>query len=112
MSNLIDKILQEFDNPEGIPTRYEDDDIYIAYLPTREFLESSLQSMQEETRREIIQKVKVHFETMVFDDSGEDKMINIMEFRKQQSNYLASLSSPKQEEESYSSHPGSKEKKK
>jgi hypothetical protein len=41
-----------------------------------------------EVREETIEKMLYHFETMVFDNSGEDKLKNIMEFRRQQGDYL------------------------
>ena len=42
-------------------------------------------------KKEIIKRVKVHFETMMFDDTRKDKLSNIMEFRKEQSEYLDDL---------------------
>ena len=42
-------------------------------------------------KRELIEEIIYHFETMMFDDTGEDKLKNIMDFRKTQSDYLNSL---------------------
>lgn len=58
---------------------------------TKAFFKSEIAKAKAETRREVISKIKFHFETMVFDDISEDKLVNIMEFRKKQSDYLNSL---------------------
>src|SRR3990167_1936194 len=50
----------------------------------KSWLTQTLERVWEEGKKETIEKIKYHFETMVFDNTGKDKMVNIMKFRRSQ----------------------------
>jgi len=60
-----------------------------------------IQQLLDQKEREVIDKIKYHFETMVFDatvinvpkEASEQYIDKIMEFRREQSKYLSNLKS-------------------
>lgn len=52
------------------------------------FVHDLLKAQEQRVRKETAEEILRYFETMVFDNLGNDKLINIMEFRKTQSDYL------------------------
>ncbi len=55
------------------------------------FIESKLQEVRQEEKEKTINAIIVYFDLMVFDNTKKDELVNIMEFRKKQREYLLSL---------------------